>query len=178
MKHFLVLSLLVLSFAAGAKPKVYFNYHVFFTPENQSYVSTSLQFDSGSLKYYGDTTGSLFAKLEITHIFKQQDSIILADKYLLTSPAMKDSTVEDFYDLRNYALAPGIYSYELVIKDALTGQEVAGEQAIQVQSGGADEIVLSDIAFIQDAYQTDEKNNFTKNGFFMLPYLTILTLFG
>ncbi|MCH2234331.1 MAG: GWxTD domain-containing protein [Crocinitomicaceae bacterium] len=172
MKFFLTLALLVIGLAGVAKPKVYFNYHVFFTPESQSYVSTSLQFDSGSLKYYGDSTGNLFAKLEITHIFKQQDSIILADKYLLTSPAMKDSTVEDFYDLRNYALEPGIYSYELVIKDALTGEIVAGEQAIQIQGGEENEIIMSDVAYIQDAYQTDEKNNFTKNGFFMLPYLT------
>ena len=85
---------------------------------------------------------------------------------------MLDSTVEDFYDLRKYALEPGIYTYELVIKDAYSGEEVSGEQGIKIETTADNTIGFSDIEFIQDAYPSEEKNNFTKNGFFMLPYLT------
>lgn len=167
-------SLITLLFVATSfgKPQVYFNYKLFHTPDQKAFVSTSLQFVSGSLKYKGDGNGNLNAQVEITQIFSQDEKIIIADKYVLDSPLMKDSTVDDFYDVQRYALEPGFYSYELVIKDLLSGEEVKGEQLIEVVAMDKAAVGISDIEFIEDAYKTDEQNNFTKSGFFILPYLT------
>lgn len=171
-KLYFLAFLLFVGLVGQAKPKIFFNYHVFYTPEGQPYLTSIMQFDGGSVKYVGNESGNLVAQVEITHIFKQNDSIALVDKYLLTSPEMIDSTVEDFYDQRNYALEAGVYTYELIIKDRISGDEVSGMQPIKVDAFHEGGITFSSIEFIQDAHQTTDKNNFTKNGFFILPYLT------
>lgn len=172
MKYFLLLIGLLLAIGAEAKPKVYFNYKIYYTPDHEPYVSTMLQFSSGSLSYKGDGTGNLSAQLEITQIFRMADSIVLADKYSLDSPVMKDSTVEDFFDVQRYGLDPGVYNYELIITDLISGETVSGEQSIRIEQFNSAKIQFSDIEYISDAIPTTEKNSFTKNGFFILPYLT------
>lgn len=171
MKSLLTVLLVFVTIGVSAKPQVYFNYKVYYTPEHQSYISTSLQFSSGTFKYVAKEDG-LMASVEITQIFSFRDSIIVADKYVLNSPAMKDSVVEDFFDVRRYSVGPGVYDYELVIKDLVSGDEVSGKQSIRIDEFDKSEINFSDVEFIQDAVKTEEKNNFTKNGFFILPYLT------
>ncbi len=172
MRKILTVLCLFAGLTALAKPQVYFNYKVFHTPEQGPYLSTSLQFISGSFKYKGDELGNLSASVEITHLFTANDRIVLVDKYVLDSPQMKDSIVDDFYDIQRYKLPAGIYSYELVIKDLISGEQVQGNQEIEIKALAPTEITLSDIEFIEDLHKSDEQNNFTKNGYFMLPYLT------
>jgi len=145
---------------------------LFNNPEKGPYITTSLQFISGSFKYKGDGAGNLLASVEITQVFSKDGEIIIADKYLLDSPIMKDSIVDDFYDVQNYALEPGTYVYDLEIKDAISGETVTGQQEIEVKAIDPDKISLSGIEFIEDVRKSEEANNFTKSGYFMLPYLT------
>lgn len=172
MKKLLTIICILAGITAIAKPQIYFNYKVFYTPEQGPYLSTSLQFISGSFKYKGDELGTLNASVEITHLFTSDDRIVLVDKYILNSPDMKDSIVDDFYDVQRYKLPVGVYTYELVIKDLISGEEVQGSQEIEIKALAPDEISLSDIEFIEDLHKSEEQNNFTKNGYFMLPYLT------
>ncbi len=172
MRKILTVLCLLSGLTTWAKPQVYFNYKVFHTPEQGPYLSTSLQFIAGSLEYKGDGQGTFNSSIEITHLFTSNDRIILVDKYMLDSPEMKDSTIEDFYDMQRYKLPAGIYTYELVIKDLISGEQVQGKQDIEIKALNPTEITLSDIEFIEDLHKTDEENNFTKNGYFMLPYLT------
>ncbi|MBI3135631.1 MAG: GWxTD domain-containing protein [Bacteroidetes bacterium] len=154
-----------------AAPQAFFNYKIFYTPDQQPYVVTSLQFSGGTFKYKNDGAG-LQANVEITQIFRWKDSIVFVDKYLLTSPLMADSIVDDFYDVQSYGIGPGIYNYELIITDVISGETVSGQQSITISEFRPKEVFISDIDFIEDAYKTDVQNNFVKNGFFMLPYLT------
>lgn len=131
-----------------------------------------LQFAGGSFKYVTAENGALKTSVEITQIFKSKDSIVLVDKYVLDSPLMKDSIVDDFYDIQNYGLEPGIYQYELSVKDLVTGVIVTGEQSLKVEPLTKGGLKFSDVAFIQHAYSTEERNNFVKNGVFLLPYMT------
>lgn len=162
---------LLVTTTAGASPQAFFNYKIFYTPDKQPYIVTSLQFSGGTYKYKNAGEG-LQANVEITQIFRSGDSIVFFDKYLLSSPLMADSIVDDFYDVQRYGLAAGVYNYELVIKDMISGESVSGEQSVSVSPYNEKEIFLSDIDFIEDAYKSDATNNFVKNGFFMLPYLT------
>lgn len=172
MRLVILLAVFSLFGSALAKPQIYFHYKQFFTPENKAYITTSLQFIGGSFKYKGTDAGDLTANVEITQIFSLNDSIVIADKYNLNSPLMKDSIVDDFYDVQRYALQPGEYSYELIIKDLLSGEVVTGQQNIIVRSNESNKVTMSDIEFVQDVYPSDANNNFTKNGFFLLPYVT------
>lgn len=169
-KLLLAISFLTLSVAFAA-PKVYLNYKTFYTPTNEAYVTTMLQFAGGSFKYLAAENG-LKTSVEITQLFKIGDSIALADKYILDSPLMRDSIVEDFFDVQNYGLDPGIYDYEIIVKDLVSNQEINGQQQVIVRRLKENQIKFSDIHLIQSAQQTDEKNNFVKNGLFLLPYMT------
>lgn len=172
MKRFLLLLSLIFAVSVSAKPKVFFNYKTYYTPDHSAYVTTMLQFSGGTFKYKAMENGSLVASVEITQIFRINDSIALADKYVLNSPEMKDSIVDDFFDIQNYGLEPGVYSYELVVKDLMTGEEITGQQSLRISDFDASFVQFSDVEFIQSAHQTEERNNFVKNGVFLLPYMT------
>ena len=102
MKFKVLFVLLAISYAGLAAPRVFFNYKIYYTAEDKPYVETSIQFSSGTIKYLTNENGNLQANLEITQIFKKNEQIVTADKYLLSSPEMLDSVVEDFYDIRRF----------------------------------------------------------------------------
>jgi len=174
MKLLKLISVILFLFPAilQAKPQVYFDYKIFYTPSHQPYVETLLEFSSPSLKYLANKNGNLVSSLEITQIFKFGDSVVYFDKYIVNSPEMLDSTIEDYYDLKRVSLDPGYYDFEIIIKDLNNNTEVSAEQSINIVKFNPLKIGFSTIGFIQSATKTAEKNNFVKNGFFMLPYLT------
>lgn len=116
----IILSFLVFtsgfSHSQGKQLKVYLDENQFYTPEVGNYYEVSLSFFGYSLNYV-NTDDQQYAEVEVTQIFSQNDSIISADRYLLKSPLVIDSLVEDFYDIQKYPLKPGRYTYELAIKD-------------------------------------------------------------
>jgi GWxTD domain-containing protein len=171
MKQLLLFLSISLGFGLQAKPKVFFNYKIYYTPDKAAYVSTMLQFSAGTLHYF-ESEGGLKSSIEITQLFRMNDSIVLVDKYVLDSPLMKDSTVEDFYDIQNYGLAPGVYNYELVVKDLNTGEQITGAQSLRIGIFKDDQVMFSDAQFIESANKSSEKNNFVRHGFFLLPYMT------
>ena len=172
MKRLLLLCFLALATTALAKTKVFFNYKIYYTPTHDAYVTTMLQFSGGTFKYLNTPNGNLRTSVEITQVFKNNDTIVLADKYVLDSPEMQDSIVDDFFDVQHYGLNPGVYNYELVIKDLVSGEEVRGQQSLIIHKMNADKVQFSDVEFIQSASPTQEKNNFVKNGYLLLPYMT------
>ncbi|UKN02035.1 GWxTD domain-containing protein [Paracrocinitomix mangrovi] len=167
-------TILFIGFAAisFAKPRAFFNYKVFYTPDQAAYVTTYLQFSGGTFKYETNQNGNLVTKVEITHLFSIGDSVVFVDKYSLDSPEMIDSIVDDFFDIQNYGLDPGIYDYQLTIKDVVSGEEVQGNQSLKIDPFTPDKLQFSDVALIQSAAPSEDKNNFVKNGFFLLPYMT------
>ena len=66
----LILLLIVLVPAlAKAKPQVYFDYKIFYTPDHKPYVETLMMFHCNTLKFVGDGAGNLSSNIEITQIF-------------------------------------------------------------------------------------------------------------
>lgn len=171
MVRLLTIFAFMYTLGVAAVPQAFFNYKIYYTPEQQPYVVTSLQFSAGTLKYKNEGDG-LIAQLEITQIFRWKDSVVFVDKYLLSSPFMADSIVEDFYDVQHYGIGPGIFNYELILKDVISGQTVSGQQSIIINEFKKDEVFISDVEFIEDAHKTEATGNFVRNGIFMLPYLT------
>ncbi|HZH86008.1 MAG TPA: GWxTD domain-containing protein [Brumimicrobium sp.] len=113
---FLATILCGFSFSQDKNLKAYLNEGQFYTPESGNYIEIQLNFKGYSLKYI-TKDNSTFAELEISQVFSQNDTIVFADRYLLKSPELIDSIVEDFFDIQKYPLAPGEYRYDLVIKD-------------------------------------------------------------
>jgi GWxTD domain-containing protein len=169
---YVIILLFIVPNVLNAKPQVYFDYKVYFTPMKISYVETLLQFSSVSLKYLANENGNLESSLEVTQIFKIGDSIVLADKYIINSPEMIDSTIEDYYDVKRFQLPVGDYNYELIITDLNNKETVSGKLNVVVNTCSQNEVSFSSIGFIQSAAKSTEKSYFVKNGYFILPYLT------
>jgi len=167
-----LLIFLTFSVVSWGTPRVFFNYKVYYTMEDEPYVETAIQFASGTIKYLMNDNGFLQANLEITQIFKKNEQIITVDKYNLSSPEMKDSTVEDFFDVRRFLVESDVYDFELIIKDLNANEKVQGDFKIEVPIIKPLQLECSEVDFIQELTKTDVKDNFTKNGYRLIPYFT------
>ncbi|MFK8038590.1 MAG: GWxTD domain-containing protein [Crocinitomicaceae bacterium] len=170
--RFSLLVALMLNFSGVASPKVFLNYYVFYDQANEPYIETALQFNGGSLKFEIDSLGQPQALVEVTQIFKKGEAIILADKYELQSPIMVDSIVSDFYDTRRFKLKPGKYEFELIVKDLKNEEFVKANYEIIVAPQIKSRVEISDIEFVQNLTKTTTVDNFTKNGYQMIPYFS------
>jgi GWxTD domain-containing protein len=164
--------MLLIPAVATAKPQVYLDYKTYYTPDNKPYIETLLQFVSPSLKFLANKNGDLVSSLEITQIFKIGDSVVFIDKYIVNSPEMKDSTIEDYFDIKRYQLDENIYNFEIIITDLNSQETVSGTQSVQIDELVNARINFSSTEFIQSMAKTTENGSFIKNGYFMLPYLT------
>jgi len=160
------------SSVVSAKPQIYLDYKTFYTPDNKPYIETLLQFISPSFKFLANKNGNLVSSVEITQLFKIGDSVVFIDKYRINSPEMKDSTIEDYFDIKRYQLNEGIYTFEIIITDLNNNETVSGQQSVEVRNITNSKISFSSIELIQSITKTDKKNDFVKNGYFILPYLT------
>jgi len=158
--------------SSSATPQVYLDYKTYYTPDNEPFIETLLQFISPSFKFKANKNGHLVSSVEITQIFKIGDSIAFVDKYIVNSPEMKDSTIEDYFDIKRYQLDEFIYNIEIIITDLNNNETVSGSQTVQINKLNKSKIEFSDFEFIQSANKTDEKNNFVKNNLLILPYLS------
>jgi len=59
-----------------------------------------------------------------------------------------------------------------MVKDLNSGESISGGQRILVRTNQKSELKFSDVQFIQSAAKSEEKNNFVKNGYFLLHYMT------
>ena len=96
-----------------SKLKVLTDTKVFFTAQKNPYVEVQLQFEAASLKYKSVQQG-LQAELALDIAILQNGNKITGDAYRLMSPIFRDSMIEDFFEIRRFALNKG--KYELKIK--------------------------------------------------------------
>jgi GWxTD domain-containing protein len=144
----------------------------FYDPAIGNYTEIYIQFVSSSLKYEGKENG-LQGKIAVRLSVSQKDSVYFSDVYLLESPIMKDSIVEDFYDVIRFALQPGTYKLKIELVDVLNEKS----KAIQAESelniiDFSSNVSLSNLEIAEFARRSNENNNFCKSGFYILPRLT------
>lgn len=169
----LIFLLLFTGFALGQdkQMKVYLSQSQFYTPESGSYIETGLNFYGYTLNYIS-RNDSTFAELDITQIYSQNGDIVVADRYLLKSPLVIDSLVEDFYDIQRYSLQPGKYQFELIIKDLNSEHEASRiSKSIDIENI-SDGLAVSQIIAAESIIPTyGEPNIFTKIGYDVVPMI-------
>jgi GWxTD domain-containing protein len=140
------------------------------TPKN--YIELYLTFVGKSVKQVQIDSINSRGSVEITVLFKQNDNIVLVDKYRLNSPPSLDPV--NFGDLRRYPLDNGAYDLEITMQDANAPSYKAVFRAgIAVAFGGNETLQQSDIMLLADAKaDSSTVSPFVKQGFFMepLPY--------
>ena len=160
------------SFSQEENLKAYIDVKGFYHPETGNYAEVELQFaiQSTSLKTIGDT--ALQASLAIYFDFMSKNGLVKSDAYVLNSPLyqIKDSLIEDFYEIKRYALDPGKYELRIRIKDLNSeeNKEVSGAKTFVIKDI-KDKISVSDIVPAEYAVKSDEESVFQRSGLHIIP---------
>ena len=162
-------------FAQKNKLKAYLDLKEFYNAEIGPYIEIQLQFSGIStvLKTIGDS--ALQSSLAMYMDIYEQDSIIRSSAYVLKSPQflLRDSIVEDFYEINRFALDEGDYKLKLEIQD-LGGNaknKINGEQLFTIY-GNKNQAGLSDITVAEYAVPSNSGGMFQKSGYQIIPMLS------
>ncbi|MDD2983232.1 MAG: GWxTD domain-containing protein [Crocinitomicaceae bacterium] len=175
-KFFVLFLMLSVAFGVSAQKKkqlkAYLDYKSFYEPSIGNYVEIQLQFVGHSIQYVGTENGSLQGEIAVKLSLLQNDSIIVSDAYRLQSPIMRDSIVEDFYDIKRFAVKPGVYSLAISIQDLnLNGKAMEGKQVLEIKDFSTLPS-LSDIQVSERMVKTDAQSVFFKAGYEMMPRIS------
>jgi GWxTD domain-containing protein len=157
--------------AEAKKLSAFFSYGTFYSPQQGPYLETYLSVESPSVKYKLNENKLYQAKVEVLLTVKKNEKIIYYDKYNLFSPEVKDTlqAINNFLDQQRIKLAEG--SYELVL--SLTDKN-SDDKSYEVTQKidvvfPENKISISDIEFIDSYTTTASQNNFSKNGYDLIP---------
>lgn len=167
----LALSIHLMSLAQGNQLRAYLDTKQFYAPNDGNYLEVYFQFVGPSIKYLPVPEG-LKGELAIQLEVKKDNETVLTDAYRLESPLMKDSIVEDFYDVKRISLKPGNYTCFVTLTDLNNENKPINTSfpvtIDELESG----ITTSDIQTIEYAFPTDKISSFTKSGYYMIPRLS------
>jgi GWxTD domain-containing protein len=177
---FFVLCLVLVSFSAFSqkkhKLKAYLDQKTFFSPETGSYVEVHLQFVAYTLNFKSfhdslDQQG-LQSEIGVQYIIRQGDKVMKSDAYRLRSPFMRDSIIEDFYEIKRIPLDPGKYSLELTLTDLYGGNEAVTTFLDLDIADYRDKMSLSNIETAEVIVPVKNESIFTKSGYDIIPRIS------
>lgn len=158
-------------FSAEKNLRAYLDTKQFYAPGIGNYVEFHLQFVGYSVQYRpldNGLIGDIGVKLEIT----QYGKTVQSSAYRLETPFMKDSIVEDFYDLKRIALTPGEYEYTLELFDVNSEADPLSVTQSIVVDDFSNALSISDIEVAEFASKGDESSPFYKSGYNLIPRLS------
>lgn len=176
MKRYLILLcwLACLNPAWATKLQATFDYCKFYSPNHGPYIETYLSINGNSLNYVKKESGLYQAELEVTLLFLKGDSISKFKKYLVQSPAVKDTSLAKpiFIDQQRIPLENGLYTLEIQLHDQNSDEEkFKAMQEVDLFFSG-EFLEISDIQLYDSIYKGNEASRFSKSGFEFLPYLS------
>lgn len=159
-------------FGQTGKLKAYIDQKTYYSPESGNYAEIQLQFVGYSLKYE-PVEGGLRSKVAINiAATNAANDTLAADAYVLESPVMRDSIIEDFFDIIRFPLAPGKYTVHISLLDLVANSgEMRGEIDMQIPTY-ARRISVSDILVAEFANKTTEPTVFSKSGYDIIPRIS------
>ena len=158
----------------GQPLEAFFSKALFLHPEGGPFVESYLTINGKSVFYKSNEDGVLQAKVEVTAVYLQQDSVIFFDKYEVRSPILgtKKSEKQNFLDIQRVPLPNGVYQFEVHVKDLNAGKDGSKfkYRDVILLDFNTDSLSISDIELIESFERTDEKGNFIKGGVKLVPY--------
>jgi GWxTD domain-containing protein len=152
--------------------KAFLDHKQFFHPDLGNLLEIHIQFIAYSLTFK-QTDEGLQSIVGINYKLKNlAQEIIHADAYQLKSPIMRDSIIEDFYELKRIALKPGTYTLELTLYDLNADtKQIETSQTIDIIDY-ANRTTISSIEPAELIQKTKEETVFTKSGYDIIPRIS------
>ena len=157
--------------SADKQLRAYLDNKQFYAPGVGNYVEFHLQFVGRSVEYQGKDNG-LIGTLAVRIELKKNGEIVRSDAYQLMTPFMKDSIVEDFYDIKRFTLEPGEYSLFIELQDLNSSAEPLSVSHLILVEDFSDAISISDIEVAEIATIGTEDSPFYKSGYTIIPRLS------
>lgn len=137
--------------------------HAGFKGEKGSYIefyfyvvgSTLTQIQMDSLNSQGS--------LEVTTLFKKNNTITQFDKFVLKSPSSLSPV--NFYEMRRYAIENGVYDIEVQFKDTNNPQDSLVYKSMAIIEYNNLSLRQSDITLLSSITPDSSDNKFVKNGY-------------
>jgi GWxTD domain-containing protein len=167
-----ILTICGFSFSQAGKLKAYIDQKTYYAPNSGTYVELQYQFVGYTLHY--DTVGAaLQSKVAVAALITSLTGDTVArDIYVLQSPLMRDSIIEDFFDIQRIPLKPGIYKAHIELQDLLSQNEsLTGLIDIEVPEIDK-QIAMSDILIAEVATPSTADSPFNKSGYEIIPRIS------
>jgi GWxTD domain-containing protein len=176
MKFFLITIIFLSSiFSIEAQtPRAYLNYSKFYEQGSLPYIETQMTLIGKSLKFVENKNKKFEANIEITMLFKQNDSIKYINKYNLLSPEINDTLkgFPNFIDLQRVSIKNGTYQFQLTLKDLNNPQNPQTLDDVLIFNFDENTFSFSDVEFIENYKPTTNQNILSKNGYDITPYVS------
>ncbi|MEA3447156.1 MAG: GWxTD domain-containing protein [Bacteroidota bacterium] len=175
MKHVIYILFFLLGLAYNAKAtslEAYFHYAEFYSPEGP-YIETYLS-TIGNTATFVKTEEGFQAEIQITMLFKQNDSIKHFNKYNIKSPVVTDSlsSKPNFVDLQRIPIEEGVYHLEMIIMDKNRPTNVYTYYDTLDIFFPEDQLCFSGLQPVESISESEKENILTKTGINMVPYVS------
>ncbi len=151
--------------------RAYVDNKQFYAPSVGNYVEFNFQFVGYSLQYVGTEDG-LIAELLVETSISNGDSVVATNIYRLMSPLMRDSLIEDFYEIQRYQLEAGNYLFNIRLTDLNSANDaLTASMPIAVKEYG-ESVSISDIQVAEFASEGDPNSIFFKSGYNIIPRIS------
>ena len=144
----------------------------FNVPEVSPFVENAIAFDPTSVTYSEFEKGKFKATVEVTTIFRSNDTIRAFSKIALDSPIVTDSTADKaaFINQQRFILPSGSYDMEISVNDLNAHEQKSFTTTQKVVINYNDELpAMSDILLVDTYTKATTQSECTKSGFDFIP---------
>lgn len=170
----LVVALMAFGSIATAQSslKATLDYRTFYIPGQGSLVDLQFQYAAYSLSHRIDSTGMHASVGVYTAIKNMSGDTVKRISYVLEGPIVRDSVLEDFFDVQQFILPPGKYMASITLMD-MNSEEPASEGDVEiVVPNRQNQLSVSDILIAELATPTTANTPFVKSGYEIIPRLS------
>lgn len=162
------------SFGQKNQMKAFIDYKNYYSPEQGPYIDLQFQFVAYTIQFAA-VDSVLQAKIAVSTVITSEPSgdTVYTNGFVLESPRMRDSIVEDFFDNLHIPLQPGNYTAHVNLKDIISkGKALEGNLEIQVAEMTS-KVSTSDILIAEVATpSTNMESPFQKSGYEIIPRIS------
>jgi GWxTD domain-containing protein len=156
------------------KLQAFLTYSSFYSPQQGSYLETYLSVYGKSVNFVKNQNGKYQATIEVTMIFKQNETIKDYKKYDLLSQETDDTLKINFnfVDQQRFALTDGKYTYELSIADKNSNNKPYHVSDEIILEYPITQVNVSGIELIESFKKTITPSIISKSGYDLIPYVS------